>query len=678
MIMADSVLKKTDSVYKNWDDKLGELTSGDFKEGVLKAIRQLKEEVYNLKVDNFNHSMGTIIRDDKRIVLSAPEIIIGDVNLGGVLNPSTQSKVIIKGSDVSMHGAGNLGKIDMRAPIIEQIAENPGIDGNEHIIGDVSNITSQAANITLQSDRVLKDEAFPTVNSITEGGIRINSDSQVDITATKSLDRLKARIEEQIQTLKGSKKQIDDKVKHAQEEFKTQRKEIDELLERKSKFGRGDDDIRTDYLDMDSLNDEIEDLSKALSESIYKYSNLLSMQGETQRLLKYFQAKKEEIAKTSSDQFKKNPTFSSVNIVSETVNMSALDGDGNIRTNPEAGINLLTNTMNVMGSHDEKGALLEGNRLKVNMKTVDITTAGTTDTKADDKDVLTSAQYIAQGDVTIRSKSITLETVDYEIAEKKYKEKGLTADGKILLRSKTIEASTVNSKDVDVDEKGKLTKATYTSEGDVIINSKTVSVKAVDTQLDGDEAKETALTKDSSFSIRTEKASFSATDTEGKATGSMSINAKAVAVKSMDVEKEKRTDSKLAEGSTMTIVSEKMFVGAMSKDIKSKKIQAQSEEIGLFADKTLEAQQGEAKAVVQLSDGKTAVSGSETNIYGKTAINDKAEIKIDLQVPKATIDILEVKKALKTPNISDGVGVGAAGTAGNLSAKLNTEDAPKE
>ena len=68
-----------DSIYKKWDEKLDELTSGDFKEGVLKAIRQLKEEVYNLKVDNFNQSMGTMIRDDKRIVLSAPEIIIGDV-----------------------------------------------------------------------------------------------------------------------------------------------------------------------------------------------------------------------------------------------------------------------------------------------------------------------------------------------------------------------------------------------------------------------------------------------------------------------------------------------------------------------------------------------------------------------------------------------------------------------
>ena len=667
-----------DSVYKSWDEKIDELTSGDFKEGVLKAIRQLKDEIYNLKVDNFNQSTGKLIRDDKRIVLSAPEIIIGDVNFGGVLNPDAHSSVIIKGNDVSMQGAGNLGKIDMRAPIIEQIAENPGIDGNEHIIGDVSSLISQAANITIQSDKVQKDGAFPAVNSITEGGIRINSDSQVDLTATKSLDSLKARIEEQIQTLKGSKEQIDAQVKAAQEEFKAQRKAIDELLEKKSKLGDGDDCIRTDYQDMDSLNDEIEDLSKALSESIYKYSNLLSIQGETQRLIKYFQTKKEEIAKTSDDQFKKDSTFSSVNIVSETVNLSAMDGDGNVRTNPEAGINILTNTMNIMGDHDEKGSLLEGNSLKVNMKNVDITTSGATNMEADDKDVLTKAQYQNEGDVIIRSKNITLESVDYEIAEKKYKEKGLTADGKILLRSKTIEASTVNAKDVDVDEKGKLTKATYTSEGDVIINSKTVSVKAVDTQLDGGETKETTLTKDSSFSVRAEKNSFSATDTEGKATGSMSINAKAIDVKAMDVEKEKRTDSKLAEGGVIKTVAEKMFVGAFSKDLKSKKLQAQSEEIGLFADNTLEAQQGEAKAVVQLSDGKTAVSGSETNLYGKTTINADTEIKCSLKVPKATVDNLEAKSSFNSPNISDGMGAGAPGSGGNLSAKLKTEDAPKE
>ena len=671
MIMADSV-------YKNWDEKIDGLTAGDFKEGVLKAIRQLKDEIYNLKVDNFNQSMGKVIRDDKRIVLSAPEIVIGDVNLGGVLNPDAHSRVIIKGSDVSMQGAGNLGKIDLRAPIIEQIAENPGIDGNEHIIGDVSSLVSQAANITIQSDQVQKDGAFPPVSSMTEGGIWINSDHQVNVTATKSLDNLKVRIEEHIQSLKASKELIDQSVKNAKEEFKNQRKEIDELLEKKSKLAKGDDDIRTDYLDMDSLNDTIEDLSQALSESIYKYSNLLSMQGENKRLIKYFEAKKEEIGKTTDEKFKKNTTFSSVNIVSETVNLSAMDGDGNIRKNPEAGINVLTNTMNVTGDHDEKGSLLEGNSLKVNMKTVDITTSGAADMAVDDKGVLTKAQYISQGDVTIRSKSITLETVDYEIAEKKYKEKGLTDSGKILLRSKTIEASTVNSKDIDVDEKGKTIKGTYTSEGDVIINSKTVSVKAIDTQLDGGNTKETALTKDSSFSVRTEKAKFSATDTEGKATGSVSINAKAVALKSMDVEKEKRTDSKLAEGSTMTIVSEKMFVGAMSKDIKSKKIQAQSEEIGLFTDKTLEAQQGDGKAMLHLADGKAAVSGSKTDVYGDTTINAKTDIKGELKTPKATIDNLEAKTSFKSPNISDGMAVGAASGGGSLKADLKSEDAPKE
>ena len=667
-----------DSVYKQFDERIDSLSGGDFKEGVLEAIRKLKDEVYNLKVDNFNQSMGRVIRDDKRIVLSAPEIIIGDVNLGGILNPGCESKVVIRGTDVSLQGAGDVGRIGVQAPIIEQVAENPGIDGNEHVVGEVSKIVSQAASITIQSDKVQNGGAFPTVSDMAEAGIRLKSDRQVDIHASASRENRLLQIDKRLNALKASKTTIDENLKKAKEEFKKQREEIEDLLEKKSKLAKKEEDVRTDYHDMDQLNDRIEELSMSLTEAIFRYSDLLSMSGENARLTKYFNTQKDQLSKVSDDDFKKNSTRTAINVISETVNLSSMDADGNVRTNPEAGFNILTNAMSVRGDHDDKGSLLESNKLLVNMRSVDITTAGSANKEADDKDVLTKAQYQNEGDVVIRSKNITLESVDYEIAEKKYKEKGLTADGKILLRSKTIEASTVNSKDVDVDEKGKLTKATYTSEGDVIINSKTVSVKAVDTQLDGGDTKETALTKDSSFSIRTEKASFSATDTEGKATGSMSINAKAIDVKAIDVEKEKRTDSKLAEGGVIKTVAEKMYVGAFSKDLKSKKIQAQSEEIGLFADKTLEAQQGEAKAVVQLSDGKTAVSGSETNLYGKTTINDKAEIKVDLQVPKATIDIVEVKKSLKTPNISDGVGVGASGTAGNLSAKLKTEDAPKE
>ncbi len=667
-----------DSVYKQFDEKIDKLSEGEFKEGVLKAIRKLKDEVYNLKVENFNQSMGRVIRDDKRIVLSAPEIIIGDVNLGGFLNPGSESKVVIRGTDVSLQGAGDVGRIGVQAPIIEQVAENPGIDGNEHVVGEVSKIVSQAANITIQSDKVQSGEAFPTVSDMSEAGIRLKSDRQVDILSSASRENRLLQIDKRLKALKIAKKTIDDDLKKAKEEFKKQRKEIEDLLEKKSKLAKKEEDVRTDYHDMDELNVRIEELSMSLTEAVFRYSEMLSMSGENARLTKFFSNQKDQLSKVTADDFKKKSTRTAINVISETVNLSSMDADGNVRTNPEAGFNVLTNAMSVRGDHDDKGSLLESNKLLVNMRRVDITTAGSASKEADDKDVLTKAQYQNEGDVVIRSKNITLESVDYEIAEKKYKEKGLTADGKILLRSKTIEASTVNSKDVDVDDKGKLTKATYTSEGDVIINSKTVSVKAIDTQLDGGKTKETALTKGGSFAVRIEKSQFSATDTEGKATGSMSINAKAIDVKSMDVEKEKRTDSKLAQGGTIKTVAEKMYVGAFSKDLKSKKIQAQSEEIGLFADKTLEAQQGEAKAVVQLSDGKTAVSGSETNIYGKTTINAQTEIKVDLKVPKATIDNLDIKTSLKTPNISDGIAVGAPGAAGNLSAKLKTEDAPKE
>ena len=667
-----------DSVYKQFDESIDKLSEGDFKEGVLEAIRKLKDEVYNLKVDNFNQSMGRVIRDDKRIVLSAPEIIIGDVNLGGILNPGCESKVVIRGTDVRLQGAGDVGRIGVQAPIIEQVAENPGIDGNEHVVGEVSKIVSQAANVTIQSDKVQNGGAFPTVSDMSEAGIRLKSDRQVDIQAAASRENRLQQIDKRLKALKVSKKAIDDDLKKARDEFKKQRKEIDDLLEKKSKLAKNEEDVRTDYHDMDELNVRIEELSMSITEAIFKYSDLLSMSGENTRLTKYFNTQKDQLSKVTADDFKKKSTRTAINMISETVNLSSMDADGNVRTNPEAGFNVLTNAMSVRGDHDDKGSLLESNRLLVNMRRVDITTAGSADKEADDKDVLTKAQYQNEGDVVIRSKNITLESVDYEVAEKKYKEKGLTADGKILLRSKTIEASTVNAKDVDVDDKGKLTKATYTSEGDVIINSKTVSVSAVDSQLDGDKTKETALTKDSRFAVRIEKSQFSATDTEGKATGSMSINAKAVDVKAMDVEKEKRTDSQLAQGGTIKTVAEKMYVGAYSKDLKSKKIQAQSEEIGLFADKTLEAQQGEAKAVVQLADGKTAVSGSETNIYGKTTVNAQTEIKADLKVPKATIDNLDVKTSLTTPNISDGVAVGAPGAGGSLSAKLKTEEAPKE
>jgi hypothetical protein len=184
----------------------------------------------------------------------------------------------------------------------------------------------------------------------------------------------------------------------------------------------------------------------------------------------------------------------------------------------------------------------------------------------------------------------------------------------------------------------------------VIVKSKTVTVVSADYDIEGGEAKEKALTKEGCVTIKAEKTDIAPVDAEGK----------------------------LLAGSSMSLVAEKMFVGAKSKDVRSKLLQAASDSLGLFADTTLEAQQGDGKAVLQLDGGNTSVGGSKTQVFGDTTINANTEVKGELKAPKISGDDVQVGSHFKSPNIEDGMGVGAAGGGGSLSAKLKEEEAPKE
>jgi hypothetical protein len=236
------------------------------------------------------------------------------------------------------------------------------------------------------------------------------------------------------------------------------------------------------------------------------------------------------------------------------------------------------------------------------------------------------------------------------VADKKLKEKQLTADSTLKLRAKTIEVSTEGSANIEVDDEGKLTKANMTAEGDIIVKSKTLTVASADYDIENGETKEKALTKGGSVAIRAEKADISPVNAEGK----------------------------LLEGSSMILMAEQMFVGATSKDVKSKLLQATSDTIGLFADTTLEAQQGEGKAVLQLDGENVAVGGSKTNVFGETTVNANTEVKGELKAPKISGDDVQVGTHFKTPNIEDGMAAGAPGGGDSISAKLKAQDAPKE
>ena len=634
----------------------------------VEEMHQQKAEVQQIKTDIFNRlDRGAYYHDDERIVISAPEIVIGNVDKSGALNGSYVGTVVIKGSDVSLEGVGETGRIVSRAPIIHQKAVNPGIDGRENVVCDSSEIVSQACDIVLHSSDA-KGEFSQLPLHAGRGGISLHADKKFNIEAAVTAERRKKQIEDVI-------KGLDTQSKELKKSVENQKKAVDKFLQDMIKLAEKEEKLNspkdhstfTNLTDISKVHEQMEALMPSVYRSTQTFIDLVSELAEVNRRKNALE-KEKGVIKTGDD-FKKKSTGASMSVVAESISVATADGDGNLHTNPGAGISVRTPRMG-LNMHDDQGALAKDGYFSVSAQNITLDTVNPKDK---------GKEWPMEGKVKIQSKDINLEAIDYKMNDKNQLwEKELTKEGKITMSAKTVEVSTANPKGIERDEKGKLIKGEFVGEGDVIIRSKTVSVESFDYEVKDGKLSTKALTKDGKLGIRTEKTTVIAADTEGKATGSINLNAKAVNVKSMDVDKEKLTDSKLAAGSTMTLVSEKMYVGAKSKDVKSKKIQTVSEEIGAFADKTLEMQQGEGKAAVQLDGGNAAVSGSKTQVYGETTINGKTEVKDELKAPKVVGDSVEAKSAFKSKNISDGMAMGGASGSGKLSTKLKTEDAPKE
>ena len=108
-------------IFDNWKTLLDNFQKCVEKD--LEEIHQQKAEVQQIKVDIMNRlDSGIFYRDDNRIVISAPEIVIGNVDKSGMLHGGAQGRVIIKGSEVALDGVGESGHIVSRAPSIRQIA----------------------------------------------------------------------------------------------------------------------------------------------------------------------------------------------------------------------------------------------------------------------------------------------------------------------------------------------------------------------------------------------------------------------------------------------------------------------------------------------------------------------------------------------------------------------------
>ena len=600
------------SILSNIQDTLKALN--DCVEKSASEIRQAKAEAQQIRQEILrSETSGHYIRDDHRLILSAPEIIIGDISPNGVLNTNDgHSIVVIRGNNVNLEGVGNvdesIGSVITRAASIQQIAVDPGADGTESVVMPISEVVSKARNIALDSEDTASEVFARNINS--KVGITITSDTSLSISAHKSVEEDIKSIDDKLKVLDKSKSEIKKSLSDQKSALSDYSKELQKVLDKDDKIPNDDDELRSDLTSQYRVTMALEYYMPKIASSFDSYYSSLSELAEVSRTIKALKESKDELDKIKGD-FKTKPNHNTIEIESEMINIISQDGDGNIRADEGSQINLQAQNI-TLESKDAKGALDPKSHVKVAAQDIQLTTAN----PKIDYDAKT-AEMPAVGKVTVTSKEITLEGVDYDEqkidkpAEKEITEKALTKEGKILLRAESI--------------------------------------------------------------------SSQSTDTEGKATGKIEINAKAVEVKSFDVDKEKRTDTALAAGSTTVIVSEKMLVGSRDQQAKSKQLQVASEKVAILAKDTLEAQQ--EKGLLQLKGGKAALSGSESAIYGKvklegdTTINGKAEIKGETKTPKATIDNLEAKSSFKSPNISDGIAIpGGPASAGSVSASLKEEE----
>ena len=568
----------------------------------LEEIRKCKSEVQQMKVDILDQmNQGQYIQDESRIILSAPEIIIGNVDKSGVLKGP--SRVTVRANNIQLEGVGLGadigGSITNRASSIRNIAEDPGCDGMEKVVHPTSEIVSQAKCIVLQGERA--DGIFPSLAGSGIPGIQLNTDAYIELNALRPCEFQK----EQLSSLeKGLKERVSDyksQSNEAKQKVNSLMKKMNDLLDGET-LNETAISTRLNFMDIEELHNEFNSLSSALYYALTDYFRSLSLWAESNRQLDCVKEQASDVDKLKS-KYKDAPTGTHIIMRSENLHVLSMDGDGNLRTNPESGVQVTAKYVDV-NTQAYDGSLMEDSQIKLTAKNVEISTANTNynDEKKEE------AQIPAEGDVRIVSKNILMESVDYELKDKK--------------------------------------------------------------------VQETALTKEGTINIRAEKVNVTATDTEGKATGKIAVNAKAVEMKSMDIDKEKGTDKSLTAGSTMFLLSEKMFAGSKDSKTKSKQVQIASDSVGVFGDTTVELQQGDGKGVVQLNGGNAAVSGGNLDLYGTTTLQGKTTFKADVAMGDLDVKNIKIQTSFKSPYTSEGVAVPGAPSTAKLSAKLKEEEVP--
>lgn len=652
-----------DTLFDDWKSALQDLQ--DCVEKDLEEIRKQKAEVQQIKIDIFNRlAEGKYFRDDKRIVISAPEIIIGDVDKSGTLW-GDGGAVVVRGGNVSLEGTGETGTVTSRAPFISQIAVDPGPDGVEEVVWPHSQVVSQARNIVLQSN---ESNGYFSEAPVSGGaGVRIHADDTIEISATKSVENRGNSISDKLSDLKSVKSDLNSEASAKMKQVNSIISDVEDILKSEEDLKDGELDIRSNLVDLVELQNQYEGMIPALYNAVTNCIDTLSRLAETNRRITALEAEQTDVDNAKSE-FTDKTTGTRLTVNAEQMLFSSVDGDGNIRTNDESSIHMQARHMSA-DTLNVDGTLIADSSISFNTESLSISTANTEMTDE------TNGSVTSGGSVFIETKDFSVVAVDYDIKDGELEEKDQASESSVSIRAENID---LLSQDKDGNTTGQFSVyAADTKFGSIDKDKNTTGTFTVQAQNMALSSTDKDKNATGQFTLVTELASVAAIDKEGKAMGQICLDAKDVYVKATDVDAEKLTDKNMAEGSSLTLLAEKMYIGRTDADNQAKELLVSADKTGIYGKTTAEMQQGEAKAVVQLDGGNVAISGSKAEFYGDNTVNGKTDFKADTTMTKLTADNVEAKTSFKSKNISDGIAVPGAPSSAKLSAKLKEADAPK-
>ena len=635
-----------DYVFEDWQTMLSKFQDCVKKD--LAEIHQQKVEIQQMKSDLFKAMEGfKIYRDENRLILSAPEVVIGNVDESGDLIGGT-GKVIIKGDEVALDGVGDTGHIVSRAPSIRQIAVNPGSDGIENVVCDTSEIVTQACSIVMEGSNAT--DAFTLgASSSGKGVISIHADNQLQIGASVSSKLRKELIESSVGVLTSHISALEKAMATKKEEVDGMFESIKSMLEQNEEFNTDDSMLKSaNTIDMIDLQEQMEETLPLLCHSTMTYVKMISELAEANRMKTALEAEKKTIVE--GDDFKNNTTGASMQITAESISVDTADADGNLHTNTEAGLRVRAPRVSVSMT-DDKGGLIENSEFMVRAENIDLL-AMCSEKKGN--------SMKATGSVNIASKNVTIEAIDYEKKDEKFTEKALSADGKVSITAKNVEVSTAGPANIEYDDDGKITKGEYKAEGDVLIKSKNVTRLRGDRRRTEDEGPHQGRYRQHKGG----EDQCAGCRCRGQGHGQHQPECEG---HQSQVDGCRQGESGRLSAGCWQFDGARIREGIRGREVEGREI----EEGTGIVNKTFEAQQGDGKAVVQLTGGNASVGGSKTTVYGTT------EVKSELKAPKATINDVQAKSHFKSQNIEDGMAVGGGG-GGSLSAKLKAEDAPSK